>query len=112
MRWNAGVFADRGAVRCQIAGQRTLEDPEVLQRNLGEGLGRNAKILGKHFGRRMSEPVGHQQRIELAGVTIVKADHKFTAVRSETLQRMRLARWEVPEVALVDIRDVWPAHGV
>jgi hypothetical protein len=89
-----------------------LEDPEILQRNLGERLGRNAKILGEHLGRRMGEPVRHQQRIELAGIAVVKADHKFAAVRAEALQRMRLACRKIPEVALIDVRDVGPAHGV
>src|SRR5215510_7802485 len=111
MRWNAPGFADRSTVRCQIAGQGTLEDPEVLQRDLGECLGGNAKILGEHLGRRMSEPVRYQQRIELAGVAVVEADHKFAAVRAETLERMRLACREIPEVALVDVSDVWPAHS-
>ena len=110
MGWNTRGLADRGAVRCQIAGQGTLEDPEILQRNPGERLGRNAKILGQHFGRRMGEPVRHQQRIELAGIAVVEADHKFAAVRAETLQRMRLAGREIPEVALIDVRNVWPAH--
>ena len=60
MGWNVPGFADRSAVGCQIARQNTLEDPEILQGNLGERLGWNAKILGKHFGRRMSEPIGDQ----------------------------------------------------
>jgi hypothetical protein len=38
-------FADRGAIRRQIAGQGTLKDPEILQRDLGERLGRPPKFL-------------------------------------------------------------------
>ena len=53
-------FADDSAVRFQVARQRALEDPEILQRNLGECLGRNAKILGKDLGGRMGEPIRHQ----------------------------------------------------
>ena len=78
-------FADCSAVCCQIAGQGTLKDPEILQRDLCECLGRNAKILGKHLGRGMGEPVRDQQRIELAGIAVIKADHKFAAIRAETL---------------------------
>jgi hypothetical protein len=101
-----------GAVRCQIAGQGPLEDPEILQRNLGERLGWNAKILGEHLGRGVGEPVRHQQRIEFVGVAVVEADHELTAVRAEPLQRMRLACREIPQVALINVSDVGPAHGV
>src|SRR3984893_11835755 len=112
MGWSGRVFANGCAVGCQIAGQLSLENPEVLQRYLGERFGRNAKILGEHLGGRMGEPVCHQQRIELAGVAVVKADHEFASVRAETLQRMRVARREIPKVALIDVRTVWPAPGV
>src|SRR6267142_5928793 len=91
MRWTIFALVDCGAVRRQIAGQGPLEDPEILQRNLSERLGRNAKILGKHLGRGVGEPVRHQQRIEFVGVAVVEADHELTTVRAEPLQRMRLA---------------------
>src|SRR6476660_2908887 len=112
MRRSVRVLAGCGAVRGQIAGQGALEDPEILQWNLGKRLSRNTKILGEHCWRCMGEPVGHQQRIELAGVAVIKADHKFTAVRAEALQRMRLACREIPEVALLYISDGGPAHVV
>src|SRR6267142_517049 len=38
MRRSAPVLADCCSVRCQIAGQGALEDPEILQRDLGECL--------------------------------------------------------------------------
>src|SRR5262245_10337478 len=60
----------------------------------------------------MGEPVRYQQRIELTGVSIIKADHKLAAVWAEALQGMRLACREIPEVAFVDIGNIWPAHGV
>src|SRR5882672_4796926 len=106
MGWNAPALVDRGAIRRQITGQLALEDPEILQRDLRERLGRNAKILGKHFGRRMREPVRHQQRIELAGVAIVEADHEFATIRAETLQRVRLASRKIPEVTFIDVRYI------
>jgi hypothetical protein len=112
MGWNAPGFADRRAIRRQIARQGTLKDPEIMQRDLGERLGRHAEILGKHLGRRMGEPVRQQQRVELAGVTVVKADHEFAAVRAETLQRMRLACGKIPEITFIDIRNIGAAHGV
>src|ERR1700690_1956714 len=112
MGWNAPGFADGGAVRGQIAGQLSLEDPEVLQRYLGESLGRNAKILGEHLGRFMSEPVRHQERIELACIAGVAADHELTTLRAEPLRGMRQARREIPEVALIDVSDVGPPHGI
>src|SRR5216683_4571647 len=102
---NAAGLADSGAVRCQIARQLSLEDPEILQRYLGERFGWYAKILGEHLRRCMGEPVGHQQCVELAGVAVVKADHEFATVRSKPLQRMRLACREIPEVALIDVGD-------
>src|SRR5947209_8196695 len=60
----------------------------------------------------MGEPVGHEQRVELACVAVVKADDKFTTVRAETLQRMWQAGREIPEVARIDIGNVWPPHSV
>src|SRR5882724_10298219 len=112
MGWNGPGFPDGDTVRRQIAGQRSLKDPEILQRNPGERLRWNAEILGKHLGRGMGEPVRHQQRIELAGIAIVKADHKFATVRAEALQRMRLACREIPEVTLLNVRNIWSAYGV
>src|ERR1700730_12259886 len=112
MGGNAPGLAYCCSVRCQVARQLALEDPEILQRYLGESLGRNAKIFGEHLGRRMGEPVGHQQRIEFAGVAVIKADHKFATVRAETLQRMRLACRKIPEVSFAYVGDVWPACGV
>src|ERR1700733_7991701 len=53
-----------------------------------------------------------QQRIELAGIAVAKADHKFATVRAKSLQRMRLACREIPQIALVNVRYIWPAHGV
>src|SRR5207253_1124255 len=89
-----------------------LEDQEILQRDLGEHLSRNAKILGKHLWRRMGEPVRYQQRVELAGIAIVEADHKFATVGPEALQRMRLASRKIPEVTLVNVGNKRPADGI
>src|SRR5206468_11781996 len=95
---HASGFADGSGIGCQIAGHLSLEDPEILQRDSRESLSRHAKILGEYLGRRMGEPVGHKQRVELAGVTVVEADHEFASVRTEALQRMRLTRREIPEI--------------
>src|SRR2546430_5435981 len=109
---NASAFTDGSSIRRQIAGHLSLEDPAILQRDSRESLSRYGKILGEHLGRRMGEPVGHEQRVKLAGVTVVEADHEFAAVRAEALQRMRLTRREIPEITLIDIGNVGPAQGV
>ena len=59
----------------------------------------------------MGEPVRQQQRVELAGVTVVKADHEFAAVRAETLQRMRLACGKYQRSPSL-ISNIGAAHGV
>src|SRR5713101_5815619 len=112
MGWSIFTFVDRGAVRRQIAGQGTREDPEILQRNPGKCFCWNAEILGKHLGRRMSKPIRYQQRIEFVGVAVVEADHEFTAVRAEPLQRMRCASGEIPEVARLYVSNVRPSFCV
>jgi hypothetical protein len=61
----------------------TLEDPEFMQRYVCERLGRNAEILGKHLGRRMSKPIRHHQRVVFAGIAVVEADHKLATIRAE-----------------------------
>ena len=84
----------------------------LLQRNLRECLCRNAEILGQHRGRRVSKPIRYQQCVEFVGVAVVEANDEFTAVRAESLQRMRSAGGKIPEVALVDVRNIRPAFGV
>ena len=107
-----GIPGDGRAVCGQIAGHGALEDPEIVQRDLCEGFGRHTEVLGQHFGRRVGEPVRHQQRIEFAGVAVVEADHEFAAVRAKSLQGMRRTRRKVPEVAGLDVGDVGAALRV
>src|SRR3981189_3282142 len=60
----------------------------------------------------MGEPIRNQQGVKPPGLAVVKADHKFATVWAETLQRMRLACRKIPQITLVNVRDVWPALGV
>jgi hypothetical protein len=54
----------------------------------------------------MSKPIGHQQGVELARRAAIEADNKFTAVRSQTLQRMWVAGRKIPDIALLHVGNV------
>lgn len=88
--------APRHVLRCfaisgEGAGHLALEDPEIVQRNVREGIGRDAEVLCQNFRRRMYEPIRDKQRIEFVGMAVVEADHELAAVGPESLQRMRRA---------------------
>ena len=60
----------------------------------------------------MGKPVSHQQCVELARRAVIEADNKFATVRSKTLQRMRIAGGEVPDIALFDVGNIGAAHRI
>ena len=55
----------------------------------------------------MRQPVRHQQGVEFGGFAIVEGEDEFSAIRAETLQRMRQARGKVPQIALLHVRNRW-----
>src|ERR1700720_2473548 len=55
----------------------------------------------------MRQPVRHQQGVEFGGFAIVEGEDEFSAIRAETLQRMRQARRKVPQIALLHVRNRW-----
>ena len=109
MSWSRRILLNRGAVDRQIAGNRALEDPEIVKGDFGEGLGRNAEVLGEHRRRRMSKPVGDEQGVEFVGMTVVKTDDEFASVRPKALQRVRSAGRKIPEIAGLHIADIGPS---
>jgi hypothetical protein len=96
----------------EIARHFALKDPEIVQRGLGECVGRYTKIFGEDGRRRMGKPVGHQERVELAGVAGVEADNEFATVRPEALQGMRVAGGKIPDVAFLDVRNIGAPHRI
>ena len=55
----------------------------------------------------MSDPVGHQQRVEFGRVAVIKGEHKLGPIGLEALQGMGQARGEVPQTAFPHIGDLW-----
>ena len=94
------------------ARERSLED--VLL-GLGEGvedLGREAEVFRQHRLGRVREPVREQEGGFLAEVAVVEDEQELRAVWRETLERVRVARGEVPEVAFEEVVHEHAAFGV
>src|SRR6201999_3126666 len=95
-----------------VAGLFALEDVEVAQRDVLEGLDGNAEVLGENVRRRMREPFRYQEGGEFGGLAFIETDKEFAAVGAEALQRMRQAGGEIPEIAFFHVGDVGPAQFV
>src|SRR5439155_4795999 len=95
IRRSACGSAHRRAVSGQVAGNLSLEDPQIVQWNFSECLSRHAEIFGKSAGRHMSHPVRHQKGVELACCAVIKADDELAPVGAESLQRMRITGREI-----------------
>ena len=96
----------------KVTGYFALKYPEIVQGDIREGLGRHSEILGKNGGRRMREPIRHQQGVELACIAIIEADDEFASIRAEPLQGMGVAGREIPNVSLFHVGDIRLAHGI
>ena len=73
--------------------------------HVGEGGSVCAEILGQHIGRHVPDPVAEQESVVLVEIAVVEHQQKLGAVGSETLDRMRDARREIPQVADTDVVD-------
>ena len=70
-----------------------------------EGCAGNAEILGQHLVRRVLEPVAQQEGVVFVEIPVVENQQEFAAVGTKTLDRMRNARWKIPEIADADVID-------
>ena len=105
-------LAPRAASRLDRTRHLALEDIEVVQRDLAEGIGRHAEIHGERLGLRVRHPIGEQQRVELGRLAVVEADDELAPIRAHALQRMGQPRREVPQAALLHVLDVGAALPV
>ena len=71
---------ERALHRRLVGGERprqlALEDVELVQRDLGEGLRGYPEILGQDVGRRMRHPIGDQKGVVLALLAIIEGEQK------------------------------------
>ena len=91
MRWNASGFTDGSAICRQIAGDLSLEDPEILQRDSRESLSRHAKILGQEGLGDVTEPVGDAKGAKLREVPVVEDEDEMAGFVAEALDRIALS---------------------
>ena len=80
-----------------------LEDPAIVQRDVGEGFGRDAEVHGQDIGRGVRQPVGGRQGVELGAGPVVERQHELGPVGAQALQRVRQAGREVPQIAGLDV---------
>ena len=86
--------------------QRRREDVELARvGHVGEGRSLHAEILRQHVGRHVLDPVAEQEGVVLVEIAVVEHQQKLGAVGTETLDRMRDARREIPQVADADVVD-------
>ena len=83
-----------------------------MQWYVREGLDWNSEILGQDIRRGVRDKIGHQERTELRCPAVIEGDDKLAAVRTDALQRMRMAVRENPQLALVDIGYISLPRGV
>ena len=108
----AGGGGRGGLCLGQRAGHLALEDPAVVQRDVGEGFGRDAEVQRQDVGRGVGQPVGGRQGVELGRGAVVEGQHELGPVGPEALQRVRQAGREVPEIASTDVGDRGAAQRV
>jgi hypothetical protein len=70
------------------------------------------EVLSEHGFGRVCNPVGEQEGGVLGEVAVVEDEEEFGTVRAQALQRVGVARWEVPQVALLKVIDKATALGV
>jgi hypothetical protein len=89
-----------------------LENVLLRLGNSSEDLRMHAEVLSKDRLGRAPHPVREQEGRVLGEVAIVKDEEELSAIGAETLQRVGVARWEVPQVALLEIVDEAATLGV
>ena len=108
-RLGARLNASRSPVGRQVPRLFSLENPEIVERNVAERLFGHAEVLGQHVGRRMRDPVGQEQRVAFGLLAAVEGEDELAAVGAEALQRVRPAGREIPEITLFDVIDAGTA---
>jgi len=69
---------------------------------------RNTEIFAEHFGRRVLEPIGDQEGVVLVKISVVEYQKEFTTVRTETLDGMRNAGGEIPQISDTNVINEIP----
>ncbi len=106
-----------GAGRLRLVGRErarhlTLEDVEVVQGDVFEGVGRHPEVERQDIGRRVREPLVEQQRVVFGRAAVVEAQDELGAVLADALQGVRQAGGEIPEPAFAHVLDIGAALGV
>jgi hypothetical protein len=70
---------DRVLVRRERPRERALEDPKIMGEDLAECFGGHAEIRRQDVRRRMGDPVGHQQGVELRLFAVVEREDEGAA---------------------------------
>lgn len=65
----------------------------------------DTEVLGENRLWRAADPVGEQEGGVFREVAVVEDEEKLGAIGAQTLQRVRVAGWKVPQVALLKIID-------
>ena len=90
----------RRLVRGEGARLLALEDVKLIERDLRKRISRNPEIRGQYVRRRMRKPVRDQQGVVFGRFAIVETKEELAPIRPQSLQRMRQAGREIPNIAL------------
>src|SRR5579864_3427716 len=81
----------------------SLENEQLLLRQIPESALRYAKVLAQHLLGRMRHPIGEEYGGVFRKIAIIKNQQELSAVRTQALDRMRNSRREIPKVAFSDV---------
>ena len=99
----------RGRQRARVL---SLEDPQILERDVLERVGRYAETRRENIRRRVRQPVGEHQGVEFGGPPVIEREHEFGTVRPQSLQRVGQAGREIPQVAGLHVGHLGAAQFV
>lgn len=83
----------------------TLENVLVLLLDLGKDLRRQTEVLRNNCFRGVLNPLIQQKCRILREATAVEDEKKLGAILAEPLQRVRVSRWEVPQITSFEVVD-------
>lgn len=98
------ILASRSLVR-DGARFGALEDVLLFLGEVVEELGGEMEVFGNNGLWCVGKPIGQDEGGLLRKATVIKNEKKFGTVLTETLERMRYAAGEVPEIALLEVVD-------
>ena len=90
-------------IRGERAGHLRLEDVELLLGDVGEGAFGHAEVLREDLFRDVGQKVRDQEGQILVEGAVVEDEQELATVPLQSLERVRDAAREVPDVALADI---------